>query len=111
MSLTIDLPDELADALSQEASRMGLPARLRRPRAFRCDPPQASIQSGSELVAYWKSEGVIGNDRTSPTARPKLDDCASKPAAEPDLVAFYCLHVERSRAGYARRRRFQFLMN
>ena len=62
MPQTVELPDDLANALSVEASRLGLSlpdyaARLlTSARSF-----AASIHDGAELVAFWQAEGVIGS--------------------------------------------------
>jgi hypothetical protein len=61
MPRTVELPDELADALTDEASRLGLSlpdyavALLTSAR-----PVAASVRSGADLVAFWRSEGVVG---------------------------------------------------
>ena len=62
MSLTLELPPELADALAAEASRLGLslPEYAVRLLASARTPPD-SVRSGAELVEYWKSEGIIGS--------------------------------------------------
>lgn len=61
MSITLDLPDELEKELSEEAARMGLPLpeyvlRVLSTGRITGRPPQ----TGAELVAYWKNEGLIG---------------------------------------------------
>jgi len=62
MSRTVELPDELADALTEEASRLGLSLPDYAVRLLTTARPSAkSIQSGHDLVDYWKSEGVIGS--------------------------------------------------
>lgn len=68
MPLTLELPDDLADALTVEAERSGLslPEYAARLLAT-AKPPEAAVRSGTELVRYWQSEGVIGS-------RPELDD-------------------------------------
>ena len=70
MTLTIELPQELERELTTEAERLGLPLSeyalhvltTRRARAGENTP-----RSGAELVAFWRSEGVIG-------ARPEIPD-------------------------------------
>jgi hypothetical protein len=61
MPQTIDLPDDLADALSDEASRLGmsLPDYAVRLLASAYTWP-TSVQSGSDLVAFWWAEGLVG---------------------------------------------------
>ena len=68
MSFTIDLPDELADALAKEADRLGLSLPEYAARLLAASRRStSSIPSGAELVSYWRAEGVIGS-------RPDLDD-------------------------------------
>ncbi len=61
MSITLDLPEELASDLSIEAARLGLslPEYILRllstSRAMESKP-----ETGVELVAYWQAEGLIG---------------------------------------------------
>ena len=61
MTVTLDLPQKLIDELSDEAARRGLSlseytsqilssGRERRPE----------FQTGADLVAYWKAEGLVG---------------------------------------------------
>jgi hypothetical protein len=61
MTITLELPQELESELAAEAAQLGLSlaeyalrilATGRAPR----NPPK----TGSELVAYWQSEGLIG---------------------------------------------------
>jgi hypothetical protein len=68
MPQTVQLPDDLAADLADEASRLGLSMpdyALRllatRPAAV---PP---VRTGADLVAFWESEGLIGG-------RPDLGD-------------------------------------
>jgi hypothetical protein len=61
MGLLLELPDELAAALATEATRLGLSlpdyaAHLLASASLR--PSQ--VQSGADLVAYWRAEGVVG---------------------------------------------------
>ena len=65
MTITLDLPTELEQELSQEAARLGLPlaeyalrvlASSRTPHAGANTP-----LSGAELIEYWTREGVIGS--------------------------------------------------
>ncbi len=60
MSITLDLPQELEAALSDEANRLNLPLAdyiLRLLTAAR--PQQDMPRTGAELVAYWQREGLI----------------------------------------------------
>jgi hypothetical protein len=62
MSQIIDLPDDLADALNDEASRLGMSlpeyAVLLLASAR---PSPTTVQSGADLVAFWRAEGLVGN--------------------------------------------------
>jgi hypothetical protein len=62
MSLTLDLPDDLARELSQEAARLGLPleAYALRLLAAGCARP-GPLRNGADLVAYWQAEGLVGS--------------------------------------------------
>ena len=62
MGLTLELPPELATALSDEASRRGvsLPEYAVSLLA-ESHPGGATLQNGADLVAYWQREGVIGS--------------------------------------------------
>jgi hypothetical protein len=61
MNLVLDLPPELESELIAEASRNGLPLPeyVVRVLAFG-RVPRPLPRSGSELVAYWQGEGVVG---------------------------------------------------
>jgi hypothetical protein len=68
MSRTIDLPDDLADALAGEASRLGLSLpEYAAGLLAAARPLPTSIQNGSDLVAFWRAEGLVGS-------RPDLAD-------------------------------------
>lgn len=61
MTITLEIPDELKNELTDEANQLGLSfseyaLRLLYTRSVLSSPPK----TGSELVAYWKNEGVIG---------------------------------------------------
>jgi hypothetical protein len=61
MPLTVELPDDLAAALTDEAARLGLSlpeyaARLLAAARPAAHPPK----TGRDLVAYWRAEGLIG---------------------------------------------------
>jgi hypothetical protein len=62
MPQTIDLPDELADALTDEASRLGmsLPDYAVHLLAS-ARPSPTSIHTGADLLAYWQAEGLVGS--------------------------------------------------
>ena len=62
MNISIDLPPELENELSTEASQLKLPLseyilRVLSVRPFLDNPPQ----TGLELVAYWESIGVLNS--------------------------------------------------
>lgn len=61
MTIILELPTELEDELTQEATRLGLSLpdyalRLLHARPSLETPPQ----TGAELVAYWRNAGVVG---------------------------------------------------
>jgi hypothetical protein len=62
MPKTVELPDDLADALADEAARVGLSLSdyavclLTSARAS-----AASVRSGAGLVAFWRAEGLVGS--------------------------------------------------
>jgi len=54
MSITLDLPDELEAALSDEAERVNLPLSEYILRLLTTARPRQTMPlSGAELVAYW----------------------------------------------------------
>ncbi|MGF1520920.1 MAG: hypothetical protein ACFBSF_01195 [Leptolyngbyaceae cyanobacterium] len=62
MNIRIELPSDLENELSAEASQLKLPLaeyilRVLSFRPFLQDPPK----TGVELVAYWESVGVVGS--------------------------------------------------
>jgi hypothetical protein len=62
MSLVLNLPPELETELLAEASRMGLPLPEYVKRLLLVGrPPEAMPRNGSELVAYWQGEGLVGS--------------------------------------------------
>jgi hypothetical protein len=68
MPQTIDLPDDLADALTDEASRLGLSLPDYAVRLLTsARPSSTSVRDGSDLVSLWRSEGLIGS-------RPDIED-------------------------------------
>ena len=68
MTLTLDLPKELAHRLNAEAMRLGLPVEQYALRLLGDVPETGQGPSnGAELVALWRREGVIGS-------RPEIED-------------------------------------
>lgn len=62
MIVTLDLPAELEDELSLEASQLKLPVteyilRVLSFRPFLQNPPK----TGVELVSYWENSGIINS--------------------------------------------------
>lgn len=62
MNISIELPSDLENELSTEASQLKLPLaeyilRVLSFRPFLQNPPK----TGVELVAYWESVGVVGS--------------------------------------------------
>ena len=61
MGLTLELPEELTAALADEAARRGLSLPDYASRLLASASPKPDhVQSGSDLVAYWQAEGVVG---------------------------------------------------
>lgn len=61
MPQTVELPDDLAAALADEASRLGLSLPDYAVRLLTsARPSAASVRSGADLVAFWRAEGVVG---------------------------------------------------
>jgi len=62
MIVTLDLPSELEDELSLEASQLKLPLAEYILRVLLFRPfLQNSPRTGAELVSYWESSGVINS--------------------------------------------------
>lgn len=63
MTLTLELPRRLERKLSAEAERLGLPLEQYALRRLDEVPTSADsrLENGSDLVAYWRTEGVIGS--------------------------------------------------
>lgn len=62
MNINLDLPSELQDELSSEASQLKLPLteyilRVLSFRSFLQNPPK----TGAELITYWENIGVINS--------------------------------------------------
>jgi len=61
MSLTLELPAELEATLAAEASRRGLSLQEYVVRLLATAQPwPGSVRNGADLVAYWRSEGIVG---------------------------------------------------
>lgn len=72
MPQTVELPDDLADALTDEASRLGLSLPDYAVHLLRsARPSAASVRSGADLVAFWRAEGLVGS-------RPDIADSQSE---------------------------------
>lgn len=72
MPWTVELPDELANALTVEATRLGLSLPDYTVRLLTSARPSPElIQRGSDLVDYWRAEGLIGS-------RPDVADSSSE---------------------------------
>lgn len=68
MPRTVELPDDLADALTDEASRLGLSLPDYAVRLLTSVRPAATaVRSGADLVAFWRAEGLVGS-------RPEITD-------------------------------------
>lgn len=72
MPLTLELPDDLAEALTGEAARLGMSLpdyAIQLLTAAR--PPMTTVRTGADLVAFWQTEGVIGS-------RPDITDAPAE---------------------------------
>ncbi|HVL13377.1 MAG TPA: hypothetical protein VM529_12490 [Gemmata sp.] len=67
MPLTVELPDELAEALTDEASRAGMSLPDYAIHLLTTARPAVAVRTGAELVAFWQAEGLVGT-------RPELPD-------------------------------------
>ncbi len=68
MSITLDLPKELENELSAEATRLNLSLTEYVLRVLSTGRTVSNTpKTGADLVAYWQSQGVIGS-------RPDIDD-------------------------------------
>lgn len=68
MIITLELPPELEQELSDEAARQGLPLSEYALRLLATGRPSHRMPTtGAELIQYWQSEGLIGS-------RPEIDD-------------------------------------
>lgn len=62
MPQTVELPDDLADALTNEASRLGMSMPDYAVRLLASARPAATpVQNGADLVNFWRSEGLVGS--------------------------------------------------
>ena len=62
MSVSLELPEELAAALTIEATRLGLSLPDYAVQLLTSASPRSSrVRDGASLVAYWQSEGVLGS--------------------------------------------------
>jgi hypothetical protein len=62
MSITIDIPDELASELAAEARRQGLPLSDYVVKLLAAGRTTAALpKTGAELVAFWQEQGVVGS--------------------------------------------------
>lgn len=62
MPQILELPDNLADALNNEALRRGmsLPDYAIRLLTSAC-PSISEVRNGADLVAFWQAEGLVGS--------------------------------------------------
>jgi hypothetical protein len=68
MSITIEIPEELAHELSFTAARLGISVSEVAVRMLASARPAAEMpKTGKDLVAYWQREGLIGT-------RPDIED-------------------------------------
>ena len=72
MSITLDLPEELENELSAEATQLGLslPEYILRVLSTGLIMDKTP-KTGAELVEYWQSEGLIGT-------RPDITDTQAR---------------------------------
>lgn len=62
MSLTLELPPDLAAALEAEAGRLGLSLGDYAVQLLATAGPRpGEVRSGADLVAYWQREALIGS--------------------------------------------------
>lgn len=68
MTLTLELPPDLEEELSEEAERLGLSLPEYALRVLATGRTLESMpRTGVELVSYWQREGLIGS-------RPDIED-------------------------------------
>jgi hypothetical protein len=62
MPQTVELPDDLADALNDEASRLGMSLPEYAVHLLASARPSAGpVHSGADLVAFWQADGLVGS--------------------------------------------------
>jgi hypothetical protein len=62
MSITLDVSDELAVELAEEAARQGVPLEEYALRVLETGRRISPVpKDGADLVAYWQAEGLIGS--------------------------------------------------
>ncbi len=71
MPQTVELPDDLADALTDEASRLGWSLPDYAVRLLTTVRPSPAVRSGADLVAFWRAEGLVAG-------RPDIADSQSE---------------------------------
>jgi hypothetical protein len=75
MSLTLELPEDLAAALADEAARQGLSLPDYAVRLLASARGTAvPLRNGADLVAFWNAEGVVGS-------RPDVQDSEAEARA------------------------------
>lgn len=68
MTISLDLPQKLVDELSDEAARRGLSLSEYAFQILSTErKKRAPLTTGADLVAYWRSEGLVGT-------RPEIED-------------------------------------
>ncbi len=68
MTVSLDLPQKLVDELADEATRRGLSLSEYALQILSAGREKSSpLKTGADLVAYWRSEGLIGT-------RPEIED-------------------------------------
>ncbi|HUQ70185.1 MAG TPA: hypothetical protein VM165_11710, partial [Planctomycetaceae bacterium] len=61
MPQIVELPDDLANALTDEASQLGLSLPDYAVRLLTtARPVSAKVRSGADLIADWQAKGLIG---------------------------------------------------
>ena len=61
MPLTLELPEDLASALTAEATRLGMSLPDYALHLLTTARPQvAGVRTGADLVTFWKAEGLVG---------------------------------------------------
>lgn len=85
MPRIVEIPDDLADALTDEALRLGLSLPDYAVRLLTSTHASANpIRNGEELVAFWRAEGLVGTRSDLADSRSearRLRDQAQRPRA------------------------------